>query len=101
MIRRHLAEIVKQKTTFSATECDRLVEQVFEIVSGALEKGEEVKISGFGKFRVRQKRARTGRNPKTGEQLEIRARRIVTFQPSLLLPKKMGGGISNYLGFTH
>ena len=60
----------------------KFVDQVFEIMKEALERGEKVRISGFGNFTVREKRARRGRNPKTGERMEISARRVVSFKPS-------------------
>lgn len=88
--RKELADILKQKTEFAATECAQFVDHIFETISEALEKGEDVKISGFGNFKVRQKHARKGRNPQTGEQMEIRARRVVTFKGSYKLREKMG-----------
>ncbi len=62
-----------------------LVELTFELIKESLERGENVKISGFGSFVVRQKKARRGRNPHTGEELEITPRKVLTFKPSLLL----------------
>ena len=56
-----------------------LVENFFEAIKSTLEKGEEIKLSGFGKFKVRQKKPRPGRNPKTGQETLISARRVVTF----------------------
>lgn len=62
-----------------------IVEAVFETIKTKLEKGETVKLSGFGNFVVRSKRSRAGRNPKTGEVVEITARRVLTFKPSAIL----------------
>jgi integration host factor subunit alpha len=71
------------------------VDHIFETISEALEKGEDVKISGFGNFKVRQKHARKGRNPKTGEQIEISGRRVVKFRASNKLRKKWGNPIGS------
>ena len=70
---------------FSKKESTELVECVFSLIKGCLESGEDLKISGFGKFEVKQKNARRGRNPQTGEAMEISARRILSFKPSQLL----------------
>ena len=83
-------ELVRAQTGFSATEARSAVEVLLEIMKSALERGEEVKISGFGKWAVRSKRSRPGRNPHTGERIEITARRVVTFQPSEKLRELVG-----------
>jgi integration host factor subunit alpha len=75
-----------QMTKKRATE---LVDATFEIVKKALERGDQVLISGFGKFKVKFKWARRGRNPKTGEQIVLESRRIVNFQCSLKLRDKL------------
>lgn len=77
-----LIEVVKSKTQFSTQESKKLVELILEIMKGKLEDGDEVKISGFGKWTVKEKRTRPGRNPHTGQRIEIAARRVVTFHPS-------------------
>jgi integration host factor subunit alpha len=77
-----LTEIIKSKTQFSAQEAKKLVELVLEVMKGRLEESEDVKISGFGKWTVKEKRSRPGRNPHTGEKIEISARKVVTFHPS-------------------
>jgi integration host factor subunit alpha len=61
-------------------EAKEMVEFFFEEIKSSLEKGEQVKISGFGKFELRDKNSRPGRNPKTGEEIPITARRVVTFR---------------------
>jgi integration host factor subunit alpha len=66
-------------------ECVNLVESVFEIIKSELEKGNDVMVSGFGKWTVNSKKARRGRNPKTGKDLTIKARKVVTFRPSPVL----------------
>ncbi len=62
-------------------EAKEFVDAFFDVVREALEKGEQVKLSGFGNFDLRQKNQRPGRNPKTGEEIPISARRVVTFRP--------------------
>lgn len=66
-----------------------IVETVFETIKGQLELGKSVKLSGFGNFVVRSKRARVGRNPKTGETMEITARRVLTFKPGTILRDRL------------
>ena len=77
-----LVEMIRQKTQFSSQEAKKLVEILLETMKGKLEEGDEVKISGFGKWTVKEKASRPGRNPHTGERIEISARRVVTFHPS-------------------
>ena len=74
---------------FKKSEAVRYVETLLEIIKSRLEKGEDVLISGFGKFCVKDKRARRGRNPHTGEDLMLDPRRVVTFKPSGVLRKKV------------
>ena len=77
-----LIEVVKSRTQFSTQEAKKLVELILEVMKAKLEDSEEVKISGFGKWTVKEKRNRPGRNPHTGQRIEISARRVVTFHPS-------------------
>jgi integration host factor subunit alpha len=70
---------------FSRNEAAELVENVFEILKTTLATGEKMKISGFGNFVVREKRPRPGRNPQTGQEIMIQARRVLTFKPSNVL----------------
>ena len=77
--RAHLAEMIYSQVGLSRNESSDLLEAVLERISGALEAGESVKISGFGTFSVRQKGRRVGRNPKTGAALKIAARRVPAF----------------------
>jgi integration host factor subunit alpha len=76
---------VYEKVGFSKKEAVRVVETIFDIMKESLERGEKIKISGFGNFIVRKKRTRRGRNPQTGDDIEISARRILTFKPSQVL----------------
>ena len=75
-----LAEAVSLKLNFNKRDAKDVVEETFEIIRNALESGESVKISGFGNWDLRDKRQRPGRNPKTGEDIPISARRVVTFK---------------------
>ncbi|MGM0905544.1 MAG: integration host factor subunit alpha [Pseudomonadota bacterium] len=76
-----LAEVLFDKYGISKQDAKVLVEDFFEEIRVALEKGEQVKLSGFGNFELRTKNQRPGRNPKTGEEIPILARRVVTFKP--------------------
>jgi len=80
-----LVEAIYEKVGFSKKEATDLVELLFETMKGTLSKGEKIKISGFGNFIVRQKKSRVGRNPQTGEQIEISERHVLTFKPSQVL----------------
>ena len=70
---------------YSKRESAEIVETVFNTLKDTLSKGEKVKISGFGNFVVREKKARMGRNPQTDQPIEISARRVLTFKPSQVL----------------
>ena len=70
---------------FSKKESAEIVEMVFDTMKETLERGEKIKVSGFGNFIVRDKKARIGRNPQTGTEIEISARRVLTFRPSQVL----------------
>jgi integration host factor subunit alpha len=74
---------------FSKKEAADIVETVFETVKATLVKGDKIKITRFGNFVVRDKKARAGRNPQTGKEITISARRVLTFKPSLLLNKAL------------
>jgi integration host factor subunit alpha len=76
-----LVSVISDKCSFSRLESAQIVEQVFQILKETLEKGEKVKISGFGNFVTREKRPRKGRNPQTGEAVTISGRRVLTFKP--------------------
>lgn len=87
-----LIESIYEKVGFSKKEASDIVELVFETLKTTLERGEKVKISGFGNFVVREKRPRIGRNPQTGEEIEISARRVLTFKPSQVLKSALNKG---------
>lgn len=86
-----IVEKVYEKIGFSKKEASELVEMVFNALKSTLQDGEKVKISGFGNFLVREKNERVGRNPQTGEQIKISARRVLTFRPSQVLKAMLNG----------
>jgi len=77
-----LIEEVLRVTELPRKESETIVETIFESIIGALQKGEKIEIRGFGSFRTRQRRGRVGRNPKTGEKVEVPAKKIPFFKPS-------------------
>ncbi len=85
MTKADIVEAIYEKIGFSKKESADIVEMVFDGMKETLEKGEKIKISGFGNFVVRAKRPRIGRNPQTGEEIEISARKVLTFRPSQVL----------------
>ncbi len=91
MTKADLIESVYLKTGFSKKESAEIVETVFDLIKGTLEKGEKIKIAGFGNFVVKEKSTRRGRNPQTGEEIEISSRRILTFKPSQVLKSSING----------
>lgn len=84
-----LADLLYEQVGLNKREAKDMVEAFFEEVRIALEAGEEVKLSGFGNFELRKKSERPGRNPKTGEEMPISARRVVTFHASQKLKSKV------------
>jgi integration host factor subunit alpha len=80
-----IVEAIYEKVGFSKKEVAKIVETIFDLIKENLEKEDKIKISGFGNFVVRKKRARRGRNPQTGDDIEISSRRILTFKPSQVL----------------
>ena len=86
-----MAERLFEELGLNKREAKELVEMFFEEVRSALEAGEHVKLSGFGNFELRDKSERPGRNPKTGEEIPITARRVVTFRPGQKLKARVDG----------
>jgi integration host factor subunit alpha len=80
-----VVDMLYEQMGIPKNECAQLVESVFEIIKSELEKGNDVLISGFGKWSVNSKKARRGRNPQTGEAMTIKARKVVTFKASPVL----------------
>jgi len=87
-----IVEQVASKCGFSKLEASDLIETVFEAIKDALGVGEDVKISGFGNFVLRDKRSRMGRNPQTGSAMEISARRVMSFKVSQVLKEAINSG---------
>ena len=89
-----MAERLFEELGLNKREAKELVEMFFEEVRDALENGQQVKLSGFGNFDLRDKNQRPGRNPKTGEEIPITARRVVTFRPG----QKLKARVESYAG---
>ncbi|MEQ1662942.1 MAG: integration host factor subunit alpha [Thiobacillus sp.] len=86
-----LAELLFEKVGLNKREAKDIVESFFDEIRQALESGDMVKLSGFGNFQCREKPQRPGRNPKTGEEMPISARRVVTFHASQKLKSQVEG----------
>jgi integration host factor subunit alpha len=93
MTKADIVEALYEKVGFSKKEAADLVELVFDTIKGTLSQGQKIKISGFGNFVVREKRSRVGRNPQTGESIEISARRVLTFRPSQVLRAEVNASL--------
>ena len=89
-----MAEMLYQELGLNKREAKELVEMFFEEIRASLENGSQVKLSGFGNFDLRDKNQRPGRNPKTGEEIPISARRVVTFRPG----QKLKARVEAYAG---
>ena len=95
LTRSDLSEAVYREVGLSRNECAQLVESILEQISEALIQGDSVKISSFGTFAVREKGARMGRNPKTGEEVPIDPRRVLVFRPSHILKDRVNDGAAS------
>ncbi len=89
-----LAEMLFEELGLNKREAREIVEMFYVEISEALEKNDNVKISGFGNFELKDKKSRPGRNPKTGEEVDISARRVVTFKPG----QKLRDRVDTYAG---
>ena len=87
-----LIQTLYDQSGFSKQKARTTIETVFELVKKALESGDDVLVSGFGKFIVREKAARRGRNPATGEDLTLDPRRVITFKCSGVMRDRIDGG---------
>ena len=87
-----VAEHLYEKVGLSKRDAKDMVEEFFEEIRTTLESGEQVKLSGFGNFDLREKSERPGRNPKTGEDIPISARKVVTFRPGQKLKSRVEDG---------
>ncbi|MBR2980192.1 MAG: integration host factor subunit alpha [Myxococcaceae bacterium] len=92
MTKADIIERLYGQVGLSRKESGDVVELVFDAIKATLERGEKVKISGFGNFVVREKAARVGRNPQTGDAIEITARRVLSFRPSQVLKTALNEG---------
>ena len=84
-------QVNASNSKMSKARAREAVEASLLIIKSSLEKGDDVLLSGFGKFNVKDKNARRGRNPKTGESMMLEARRVITFRPSGILREKVNG----------
>ena len=82
MVKADLAGMVSGLGDLASGEAEAIVDAIFDAMIAAIRSGDKVEIRGFGSFRIRQRGARTGRNPKTGERVEVPAKRISYFKPS-------------------
>ena len=89
MTKADLVNSIYKRLGLTKKESAIIIDELFEIIKNTLERGEKVKISGFGNFVVRKKEPRKGRNPQTGDELEITARKVVTFKSSQVLRKTL------------
>jgi integration host factor subunit alpha len=92
--RADISEAIYKEIGLSRTESSVLIESILDHIADALIKGEQVKISGFGTFSVRDKAERMGRNPKTGRQVPITSRRVLTFKPSNVLKDRVNSALT-------
>lgn len=91
MIKVDFIRILQRKAALQFQEVEEIIDVLLEIVKQSLESGEEVLISGFGKFELKDKKTRPGRDPKTGKEYQIDARRVVTFYPSRVWREELNG----------
>lgn len=91
LTRADIADAIHRRLGLSRAEALTMVEAIIDRMSEALERGENVKISGFGTFLLRDKTERVGRNPKTGVEVPITPRRVLTFRASQILKEKVAG----------
>ena len=92
MTKADLVESAFDKVGYSKKDVSDVVDSTFETIKDTLEKGDKVKISGFGNFNLRNKRARRGRNPQTGGEITIDKRTVMTFKPSQILKDYVNSG---------
>jgi len=92
MNKKELVDAMAAKTDSSAAATDRAVNALLEIISDTLKKGESLALPGFGTFEVRERAARSGRNPQTGEELKIAASKVAAFKPGAALKAAVNGG---------
>jgi DNA-binding protein HU-beta len=91
MTKKELINAVASKTGSGKGDAERAIGALIEVISDALKKGESLSLTGFGSFEIRERAARTGRNPKTGEELAIAAAKVPTFKPGAALKAAVNG----------
>ncbi len=87
----NIVDVVYDRTQVTKKEASEYVNELFELMKEALEDGEEIKVSGFGKFEVRRKGERVGRNPRTGDEIVIPERKVLRFKVSQVLKDELNG----------
>ena len=92
MNRKELIDALADKTGFSKIDTERALSALLEVISDTLQKGDSISLVGFGSFEVRKRAARTGRNPKTGEELKIKASTVPAFKAGAALKAAVNGG---------
>jgi len=95
LTRADLAEAIVNHVGLPRNESQELVEMILSEISKALENGENVKLSSFGSFGIREKGERVGRNPKTGEEVPITPRRVLVFRPSAIMKDRINSGMQH------
>ena len=93
MTKADIVESLYEKVGFSKKEAADLVELVFDTIKATLSNGQKIKISGFGNFVIQEKESRMGRNPQTGESIEISARRVLKLKPSQVLRAEINAAL--------
>jgi integration host factor subunit alpha len=96
MTKQEIVSTVYEKLGFSKRESSDIVEHFFSIIKKSLAEGENIKISGLGNFVVKEKKARKGRNPQTGEEIQISPRRVLNFRLSQVLKDEINGDNHNH-----
>jgi integration host factor subunit alpha len=89
MTKAEIVDVLFSKLDVPRKEVQSIVEAFFELIKSELEQGNSIKLPGFGNFNVRNKNSRVGRNPKTGEEMEITARNVLSFKPSTILRERV------------
>ena len=89
MTKSDIVESIHQRVGFTKKRSAEVVAMILDLIKEALEKGEKVKISGFGNFEIRKKEPRKGRNPQTGQEITISERQVLTFKPSQVLKDRL------------
>ncbi len=92
MTKADLVEATFEKVGYSKKDVAEVIDQIFDTIKTTLEEGEKVKVSGFGNFSVRHKKSRRGRNPQSGDEITIGARKVMTFKASQILKKSVNSG---------